>query len=123
MIRFEGKSNRRTRRDRRDLISCINSVFEISGQKSPPSSLFKGRRASLRASLEDSALAPFVKGSCEKIEIFPLTPLSRKGGGEKYSNSKRISLPLDGGGTGWGWQMDFFTPSEDEGGFVGLSKS
>ena len=26
-------------------------------------------------------------------------------------------------GTGWGWQMDFSTPSEDEGGFVGLSKS
>jgi len=30
-------------------------------------------------------------------------------------NSKRNSLPLDGGETGWGWKTDFFTPS-DEGG-------
>jgi hypothetical protein len=30
-------------------------------------------------------------------------------------NSKRNSLPLDEGGTGWGWKTDFFTPSGEGG--------
>jgi hypothetical protein len=35
------------------------------------------------------------------------SPTRRRG--EICGNSKRISLPLDGG-AGWGWEMDFFTP-------------
>jgi hypothetical protein len=62
---------------------------------------------------------PIPRGRCEKIEIFPLSlPSPARRRGEIHGNSKRISLPLDGGGTGWGGKMDFFTPSGREGKYL-----
>jgi hypothetical protein len=44
----------------------------------------------------------------KKLKYFP-SPARGRGG--IYWNSVRNSFPLDGGGAGWGWKMDFFTPS------------
>jgi hypothetical protein len=46
---------------------------------------------------------------------------SRKGERGNILKFKENVLPLDGGGTGWGWKMNFFTLSGGEGDFAGYS--
>jgi len=62
------------------------------------------------------------KGSCEKIEIFPLTlPSPARGEGKNIEIHREIPSPLMGEGQGGGENGIFSHLQGDEGGFASFS--